>query len=73
MASRCFALVVLILALIPLSVTAVAAPSDDFTVTPSTPNVGEPVVFTCEPCPKADTVEWDFDGERRLRADLEKA
>ena len=63
MASRCFALVVLILALIPLSVTAVAAPGDDdFTFTPSAPNVGEPVVFTCEPCQKADKVEWDFDG-----------
>ena len=64
MASRCFALVVLILALISLSVTALAAPGDDFTFTPSTPNVGDTVVFTCEPspCPASANVEWDFDG-----------
>jgi PKD repeat protein len=64
MASRCFALVVLVLALVALSATALAAPGDDFSFTPSTPNVGDPVVFTCEPspCPASATVEWDFDG-----------
>ena len=64
LASRRLALVVLILAVIPASVTAVAAPGDDFTFTPSTPQVGQPVVFTCEPspCPASATVEWDFDG-----------
>jgi PKD repeat protein len=39
-----------------------APPRGNFTVTPNTPNQGEPALFTCQPCPGSTTVEWDLDG-----------
>ena len=43
--------------------TALAAPPQgNFTVTPNTPNQGEPALFTCKPCPGNTEVDWDFDG-----------
>ncbi len=42
---------------------ALAAPLDgNFTVTPNTPNQGEPALFTCKPCPGKAEVAWDLDG-----------
>jgi PKD repeat protein len=44
--------------------TALAAPpTGNFTVTPNTPNVGEPAVFQCQPCPQSPDVAWDFDDD----------
>ena len=43
--------------------TALAAPPQgNFTVTPNTPNQGEPALFTCKPCPGKAEVAWDLDG-----------
>jgi PKD repeat protein len=39
-----------------------APPQGNFTVTPNTPNQGEPALFTCKPCPGKTDVEWDLDG-----------
>jgi PKD repeat protein len=39
-----------------------APPEGDFTVTPNTPNQGEPALFRCQPCPGKAAVEWDLDG-----------
>jgi PKD repeat protein len=49
--------------------TALAAPPTvNFTVTPNTPNQGEPALFQCAPCTKSPEVEWDFDGEPGFEA-----
>ena len=42
-----------------------APPQGNFTVTPNTPNQGEPALFTCQPCPGmgSTTVDWDLDGD----------
>jgi len=41
-----------------------APPQGNFTVTPNTPNQGEPALFTCQPCPGqgSTTVDWDLNG-----------
>ena len=51
------------LALGLVAATALAAPPQgNFTVTPNTPNQGEPALFTCKPCPGKAEVAWDLDG-----------
>jgi PKD repeat protein len=39
-----------------------APPQGNFTVTPNTPNQGEPALFRCQPCQGSPTVEWNLDG-----------
>ena len=71
MASRCFALVVLILALVAPSATASPAGSD-FTIAPNPPNPGQVVTFTFVPGPDIvgdPTVQWDVRGN----ADFDEA
>jgi PKD repeat protein len=61
--ARWLALIVAALGLAAAAAFA-APPQGNFTVTPNTPNQGEPALFTCQPCPGAGstTVDWDLDG-----------
>lgn len=59
--ARWLALIVAVLGVAAAAALA-AAPQGNFTVTPNTPNQGEPALFTCKPCPGKAEVAWDLDG-----------
>ena len=59
--ARWLALIVAVLGLAAAAALA-APPQGNFTVTPNTPNQGEPALFTCKPCPGKAEVAWDLDG-----------